>query len=227
MVSAKLLKLIDANVAEENVAMLKNLKDFVGEKLGEDASKLIELIEEFENSKLNVKKSVTVKGKRKKSFYNYWLGKELSLFKEEQSKLEKDDKVSKSDRMGVMSERWKKYKESKSFAEDERKWKESSDSDSDVEKVENSDSEAEKAEKKKAEKEKAEKEKAEKAIAEKEKAEKKGGKVSKVVLDESDKSDESDESGKSDESDDSGDESGDEGIKIITMNDSDSDSDNE
>ena len=221
MVSAKLLKVIEDNLAEENIALLKNLKDFISEKLGDESANIIQLIDEFESSNLNVKKSVTVKGKRKKSFYNYWLGNELSVFKEEQSKLDKDKRVSKSERMGVMSERWRNYKESPDFEKDERKWRENSDSDSSSD----SDSEkekAEKAEKKKAEKKKAEKEKAEKEKAEK--AEKKDGKVSKVLLGEDDKGSEND-------SDDSDDESGDEsdsdneGVKIVTLSDTDSDDD--
>mgnify|MGYP003332952298 CR=1 FL=1 len=241
MVSAKLLKVIEDNLAEENIALLKNLKDFISEKLGDESANIIQLIDEFESSNLNVKKSVTVKGKRKKSFYNYWLGNELSVFKEEQSKLDKDKRVSKSERMGVMSERWRNYKESPDFEKDERKWREnsdsdsSSDSDSEKEKAEKAEkkkaekkkAEKEKAEKEKAEKEKAEKEKAEKEKAEKEKAEKaekKDGKVSKVLLGEDDKGSENDSD---DSDDDSGDESDsdNEGVKIVTLSDTDSDDD--
>ena len=89
----KVNKSIAGYVHEEIQAKLKELKDFLDDKM-DDADAVLELIDEFseENTlkkvqskvKTKVPKADKPKRTRKKTFYNVWLGERLKSFALEQ-----------------------------------------------------------------------------------------------------------------------------------------------
>jgi len=175
MVSAKVVNAISAFAHDENLEMLKKLKEFLEEKM-DDADEVIDVIDEFTSTliltKVKDSKKVSFSGDkpkrtRKPTFYNHWLGGRLKSFSEEQKNLPEDEKVGKTGRMKVIADEWKEFKKnSDAFDEAKAKWEE--DSSSDEEKKSSSSNEEKKSVKeKKPKKEKGNKSKRSKVIPEK------------------------------------------------------------
>jgi len=134
MISTKVTNTISAFVHDENLATINKLKAFLEEKM-DDADEVTDLIDEFASTlsltKVKGSKNVKVSGDkpkrtRKPTFYNYWLGKRLRSFGEEQKELPEDERVGKTGRMKVIADEWKEFKKnSDAFDEAREKWEES------------------------------------------------------------------------------------------------------
>ena len=133
--SIKINKAIASHVHDEKLEMLKELKNFMDEKM-DDADDVNEMIDEFMNSLsikiIKVSKEKSVKGDkpkrtRKPTFYNHWLGQRLKSFAEEQKSVDDDEKVGKGGRMAVIAEEWKEFKESDDFEAAKAEWEKMSD----------------------------------------------------------------------------------------------------
>lgn len=116
--STKISKAIAAFAHDENLAMLKALKDFLDEKM--DDADVTDLIEKFTDTlvkkEVKVEKAKVAKGDkpkrtRKPTFNNYWLGQRLKTFAAEQKDAEEDEKVGKGGRMTFIAAEWKIFKE--------------------------------------------------------------------------------------------------------------------
>ena len=163
MVSAKVMKAINTSIIEEKKEMLENLKSFLKDKIDGDFDQISDFIDEFSTSETVIKKSKgKKKGTRKPSYYNHWMGNALRELAKEQEHLSKEERVPKSERMGLLGKKWDEYKRSKSFEKNHSDWKIKQENDDTSSSDDSEHSVIKENDKKKAEKEKAEMEKAEK-----------------------------------------------------------------
>lgn len=59
---------------------------------------------------------------RKPTFYNHWLGERLRTLSEEQKELPEEDRVGKIERIKVIADEWKKFKNTDAFYEAKSEW---------------------------------------------------------------------------------------------------------
>ena len=68
-------------------------------------------------------KKEKVKSNRKKTYYNDWLGKALSELAKQQDSLPEEERIPKKERMSFVGAKWKEYKKTENFEEEQKNWK--------------------------------------------------------------------------------------------------------